>query len=109
VGGRRCLEPNRKPDSVPDTYFSLAELASVQEQLRDRLQEVAPPVSPELEAAWQAAAGAMLAEEPDKPRWGGEQLESQYYVLITCRDEKQQVELLSRFLGEGLECKAVLG
>jgi hypothetical protein len=87
----------------------LAELAGVQEQLRDRLQDVAPQVSPELEAAWQAAAGALLAEEPDKARWGGKELESQFYVLITCRDEKQQVELLSRFLGEGLECKAVLG
>jgi hypothetical protein len=27
---------------------------------------------------------------------------------VTCRDEKQQVELLTRFNGEGLTCKAVL-
>jgi hypothetical protein len=87
----------------------LAELAGVQEQLRDRLLEVTPRVSPDLEAAWQAAAGAMLADEPEKPQWGGEELEAQFYVLITCRDEKQQVDLLERFLGEGLACKAVLG
>src|SRR5205807_1957050 len=31
-----------------------------------------------------------------------------YYVLITCRDEKQQVDLLGRFKGEGLTCKAIL-
>jgi hypothetical protein len=29
-------------------------------------------------------------------------------VLVECRDEKQQVELLTRFRGEGLTCKAVL-
>jgi hypothetical protein len=87
----------------------LAELAQVQEQLRDRLMEVAPPVPPELEAAWQAAASAVLAEKPDKPRLGDTELPEQYYVLITCRDEKHQVELLGRFLGEGLACKAVLG
>jgi hypothetical protein len=29
-------------------------------------------------------------------------------VLITCRDEKQQVELIGRFQTEGLPCKALL-
>jgi hypothetical protein len=87
----------------------LAELAGVQEQLRERLREVAPPVSPELEAAWQAAANAVLTGEPAKPRWAGKELPAEYYVLITCRDEQQQVELLGRLQGEGLKCKAVLG
>jgi hypothetical protein len=32
----------------------------------------------------------------------------QYLILVTCRDEKHQVELLSRFQGEGLECRALL-
>jgi hypothetical protein len=27
---------------------------------------------------------------------------------VTCRDEKQQVELLERFRREGLECKPLL-
>jgi hypothetical protein len=36
--------------------------------------------------------------------WGA----AQNLVLITCRDEKHQVELLGRFHGEGLECKALL-
>ena len=41
----------------------------------------------------------------------GKSLETseQFLVLITCRDEKQQVELLGRFQGEGLECKALVG
>jgi hypothetical protein len=29
-------------------------------------------------------------------------------VLVECRDEKQQVELLARFKAQGLTCKAVL-
>jgi len=61
----------------------------------------------ELEAAWQAAADARLAP----PKWkhlGGEGLAEQWYVLVTCRDERHQVELLGRFKGEGLTCKAVL-
>jgi len=37
------------------------------------------------------------------------QLSEQFLVLITCRDEKQQVELLEKFPGEGLECKALVG
>ena len=37
------------------------------------------------------------------------QLSEQFLVIITCRDEKQQVELLGRFQGEGLECKALVG
>lgn len=32
-----------------------------------------------------------------------------YYVLIPCADEPHQVELLERFLREGLPCKALLG
>ena len=37
------------------------------------------------------------------------QLSEQFLILITCRNEKQQVELLGRFQGEGLECKALVG
>ena len=33
----------------------------------------------------------------------------QWYALVTCRDERQQVEMLTRFQAEGLTCKAVLG
>jgi hypothetical protein len=33
---------------------------------------------------------------------------AQFLVLVTCRDERQQVELLERFRRDGLECKALL-
>ena len=55
------------------------------------------------------AAGALLAEEEDKRRLMGGALPEAFYVLITCRDERQQVELLGRFKAEGLDCKAVIG
>lgn len=32
----------------------------------------------------------------------------QFLLLITCRDEGQQTELLERFLAEGLKCKALV-
>jgi hypothetical protein len=32
----------------------------------------------------------------------------QYMLLVMCADEKQQLELLARFQGEGLECKVLL-
>jgi len=77
----------------------LAELAQEQEQLRQWLTE--------LEESWQAAAEACL-EPPKWKRLEGEELEEQWYVLVSCSDEKHQVELLERFKGEGLTCKAVL-
>jgi hypothetical protein len=85
----------------------LAALAQTQEQLHQRLLELAPPVSPDLEAAWRSAAEAALAAA-ETPPGGLDPGTAQYLVLITCRDEKHQVELLGRFHGEGLECKALL-
>ena len=39
---------------------------------------------------------------------GPESIPEQQLILATCRDEKQQVELLERFGREGLECRAPL-
>ena len=86
----------------------LASLAGVQEQLRDRLEAVAPLMPEELRLAWQAAAGALVEEEPERPGPIEAELAEQFYLLIRCRDEKQQVELLGRLSREGLDCKAVL-
>ena len=76
------------------------------------------------EAAWQVATGDSLRRaeaeaaltkfrRPTEVKRGeGEkafELSEQFLVLITCRDEKQQVKLLSRFQREGLECKALVG
>ena len=86
----------------------LAALAETQHQLHDRLLELTPTVSPELRAAWETAARAVV-ETPYEPSKEGVPMGAeQWLVLVTCRDEGQQVELLKRFQGEGLECRALL-
>jgi hypothetical protein len=86
----------------------LAALAQTQEQLRDRLLEIAPPVPEDLRAAWEAAANAAVAAPYEPRREGVPGGPEQWLVLITCRDEAHQVEQLRRFLGEGLDCRALL-
>jgi len=84
----------------------LAALAETQEQLHDRLLELTPTDSLELQAVWQSAADAALGGHA-----GGavrQVARSNGLVLITCRDEQHQVELLQRFQNEGLPCKALL-
>jgi hypothetical protein len=80
----------------------LAALAQTQEQLRDRLLELAPAVAPDMQAAWETAANAALVG-PAGPSGPGVELgPEQWLVLVTCRDERHQVELLARFQAEGL-------
>jgi hypothetical protein len=83
----------------------LAALARTQEQLHERLRELTPTDSADLRAAWEAAAQAALE---DKPRRQIDGVPEQFLLLITCRDERHQVELLERFRTEGLACKALL-
>jgi hypothetical protein len=117
---RRDLDPDMEVDvevlDVSDdearalllSIDPLAALAQTQEQLRDRLLEVTPAISPELQAAWAAAAHATLAG-PAEPSGPGVGLgPEQWLVLVTCRDERHQVELLARFQAEGLPCRALL-
>ena len=86
----------------------LAALAETQEQLRDRLLELTPMPNPELQAAWEAAANPELAAL-GTPAWKGPQvIPEQFLVLVTCRDEQEQVALLERFRREGVECKALV-
>jgi hypothetical protein len=81
----------------------LAALAETQTQLHERLLEMTTTDSPELEAAWKAAA---LAEVPPAERI--ETFKDQFLILITCRDEKHQVDLLARLSAEDIPCKALL-
>jgi hypothetical protein len=86
----------------------LAALAQTQEQLHERLLELTPPDSEDLRAAWEVAARACLEGPAERDRPRVETVPEQWFVLVTCRDEKQQVELLGRLIGEGLECRAIL-
>jgi hypothetical protein len=82
----------------------LAALAESQAHVRDRLLELTPADFPELEAAWKAAESFRNAPAGRSV----DALPEQFLLLITCRDDRQQVELLARFQAEGLACKALL-
>jgi len=66
------------------------------------LLELAPPVPDELAAAWQASADAAQALAAPAAAEAGD-LPDQYLILITCRNESHQTELLGRLHGEGVE------
>jgi hypothetical protein len=87
----------------------LASLAQMQEQLHRRLQELTPTACDELRAAWEETT--RLAQQrrtaSGKPKQVADYPE-QFLVLVTCRDEPHQVELLARFQQEGLVCKALI-
>jgi hypothetical protein len=58
---------------------------------------------------WEAAAARALYSPPEPTGRDRASFSAhQFYVLITCRDELNQVELLQRFQTEGLECQAKL-
>lgn len=84
----------------------LAALAETQRQLHERLMELTPTPNEELKAAWQTAVEDKMQkwEESRAVDPGPEQ----WIVLVTCRDESHQLELLERFQEEGLEVRALM-
>ncbi|MCI0642524.1 MAG: hypothetical protein L0Y72_08125 [Gemmataceae bacterium] len=93
----------------------LAALADVQEQIRRRLEATTPIDAPELRAAWQAAMEKGIAANSVNGEGLGvrdlraiKDYREQFLVMIECRDEPHQVELLQRFTVEGLTCKALM-
>jgi hypothetical protein len=88
----------------------LAELAEHKEHIHERLMELTPPPSEDLEALWSLARQTIdtaLEKEPAPKEPVDLGWESEYLVLVKCADERQQMELLERFLREGLDCKAL--
>jgi hypothetical protein len=86
----------------------LTALAETQEQLHQRLLELTLTDSAELASIGQATAESAHNLLADDLPPGETVVPEQWLILVTCRDEKQQAELLERFRGEGLECKALL-
>jgi hypothetical protein len=123
---RRDLDPDMEVDveilDVTDdearalllSIDPLAALAQTQEQLHRRLQELTPVVSEDLRNAWEQSARAAhhalsATHHASRPTpHDHSDYPAQFLVLVTCRDERHQVELLTRFQGEGLHCKALL-
>jgi hypothetical protein len=86
----------------------LSALAQTQEQIHQRLMEFTPAPEPELDAAWRAAIERAMAGPAPEPSPGIQEVPEQFLILVTCRDETQQGELLERFRVERLECKALI-
>ena len=84
----------------------LAALAETQEQLRKRLGELVPNVPEDLRLAWEATALAAIDKPTDASRWAKTNIPEQFAIIMTCRDEPHQVELLTRLHAEGLDCRA---
>jgi hypothetical protein len=119
---RRSLDPNMEVDveilDVTDeeartlllSIDPLAQLALNQEQLQMRLMDMTPTSSAELRELWQRTAEDTLTAIPEPPRrevkYDGVM---RYYVLIACRGDFHQRELLQRFRAEGLDCEPKLG
>jgi len=51
--------------------------------------------------------GCPTTGDPQPPQ-KSEAIVEQFLVLVTCRDEKEQVKLLGRFVGEGLKCRGLV-
>jgi hypothetical protein len=83
----------------------LAAVADCNPALHDRLVELTPTDSEALRTLWDGAeSAAEEAQALHEPQSSSRLLE-QFLILITCRDEAHQLELLARFQSEGLPCK----
>jgi hypothetical protein len=90
--------------TLPLSIDPLASLAETQSQLHQRLLELTPVRSPDLQQALQSADAAARSHRP-RPLTT---VPEQYFLLLTCRDERHQTELPQSLQHEGLPCKALL-
>lgn len=85
---------------------SLAGLAETDAAVVAQLQEITRADSPVLKELWESLARNEAAVQETLPT--AEVPTEQFLVLVECRDERHQVELLERFQAEGLSCRALL-
>jgi hypothetical protein len=116
---RRDMDPDMEVDVevLPVTdgearklLLSIDPLASLaeQQQFRQRLLKITPIQSTELQAGLQASVDDLLKTRHTAPTGGLQTIKEQFLILVTCRDEKEQAELLRRFTDAGGQCKALV-
>jgi hypothetical protein len=97
-------------DKLLLTIDPLAQLADYDRKLLDRLRDDVRTENNDLAALWASIAerdAAVLADLRRRP--GPEkELPEEFFVLVRCADEQEQVALLKRFREEGLRCEAKL-
>ena len=90
------------------TIDPLAQLADYDRQALDRLRESVRTESNDLAALWASIAEEDARVLDELRRQGGpeKRVAEEFFVLVRCADEKEQVALLRRFRKEGLRCEA---
>jgi hypothetical protein len=85
----------------------LAALAETNVEAHARLRELTPSRSAAINALWDAAQHS-LAQAKAVLDQAAQPVREQFLILVECRDEQHQAELLQKFHSEGLSCKALL-
>jgi len=95
-------------DKLLLTLDPLTQLAGYHEEMLDQLRESVQTESNDLAALWASIAerDAAILEELKQRDQREKDVPEEFYVLIRCADEKEQVALLKRFRKEGLRCEA---
>lgn len=104
---RRGLTPEQKRDLAISDNRS-AELAEWNvEQLRADLIS-GLTLSPWFSEAEQSKLAAMTDDGGAGGAGTADDLKSQFLIVVTCKNDAHQVQLLDRFAAEGIECKALV-
>ncbi len=86
---------------------SLAGLAEADSRTLAELNEITRADSPALAELWQSLAESESATRAALDDAAKPPIE-QFLIMVECRDENHQVELLQRFQAEGLSCRALV-
>jgi hypothetical protein len=95
-------------DKLLLTLDPLTQLAGYDEEVLDWLRESVQTESNDLAALWASLAEQDAAVLEELKRQGGPEKDvpEEFFVLVRCADEKEQVALLKRFRKDGLRCEA---
>jgi hypothetical protein len=91
------------------TLDPLARLAGYDAAVLDQLRERVQTEDNDLAALWAAIAeqdAAALAELRRRDKGRPQDVPEEFFVLVHCANERQQVALLKRFRKQGLRCEA---
>ncbi len=85
----------------------LAALAQTNVETHARLRELTPSRSSAVKALWDETARNQTKVETLLSK-AAAPIQEQFLILVECRDEEHQVELLQKFQSDGLACKALV-
>ncbi len=85
----------------------LAQLAGYEAETLEQLRAVVEKESAAIKSLWDVLAEA--SKKTKKAIDEAEELPTRFFVLVDCADEAEQMALLERLRGEGLECQAKIG